>query len=997
MQETGILDFLENRILPIEQRHFAFFLLGALFTTGVGIGLALKQRSNGLIELIHAVPIFFAPILFSKILVDSAAWLLGGAVRASALLLVAHGILFHVWLSAFLLKQFDFPQKVKNLRHLAEADLGLGGKRAPIVTLGILILLRPIATTFTIVFIFFESMVAAPSFLDMGNWSILYALHQYEPFDPFIKARLSALVLALFAAIIFLNHATLWVIEYSLRMAIKNRVAILEKLDTTFNLIIITLDKLTYVSAVAFMVTTVIAASGMLYGMDLSFQTVEVLDILKTFMSDGLKIGIVTCLLVAIYLYSRLEKTGAIVTERLRLILMAGAVMPPVIYGVLGLSLAINKTILTIAGVVTPIIYCTCLLGLLIPIDKISYQAVLFFNVSKSGQPFKNKLRLLKKSNYVLLIPATLLTLYFLWVEDGIQYLLSNNENYLAAKIRGFSKSQLSSGVTIGLILSAIVILMIAFLWLIFNQFRFKKWRGILPKWFTAFVVILVPLVSNGQQIVQRNVVLKSQNQNLDITTNEIVLRVSGQELVSLNFYTESCLVYLDVDSSTTLSIKSLTFTGSRNTVTFKPLNEKKMAGISIQEIKSASSNIPIIKFSDLSFINFAIEGSSRIANVPSKFELILDENSSVGKLTIENARIPNMELHLSDRSTVNLTHVTTNKVKIDLNKKFLQHESSASFFFNDLQFEGDEISTEAILHIGNLNIVDAKMELRSKAERVKNFTLKLSECSFNDVETIESPTAATISIDSLNTTVDLSNIKLESELTVRTGSLHSISLSNIESTKNLLSSLRIHSLDSVKKNVKIGMFDIELPNISICIPNENVSIDPSFKFVNILGALEMSRNIVDGMNNLSKPAVERNSFFLALQTNGRICSDKEGIGKDALYLKKRVDMDDVSPILAFLLDWLTGFGIHPEKALYSFFLYFAATWIVCTVIEARSANARSVPKIASAALMSFSHIALPINPPPNSIARSIISIFRLMLFIQITLLSIYLGQITLQ
>jgi hypothetical protein len=117
--------------------------------------------------LAHLAPLLCAPIILTSVITGEAEHVWGGHARDSAALLAAFGFLFHTGLAWLMLERvLDWPQRVAHWKHvranLHGARVATQGK---LVGVTLVLLGSPALFLLAILFVFNESMVAAPYFM----------------------------------------------------------------------------------------------------------------------------------------------------------------------------------------------------------------------------------------------------------------------------------------------------------------------------------------------------------------------------------------------------------------------------------------------------------------------------------------------------------------------------------------------------------------------------------------------------------------------------------------------------------------------------------------------------------------------------------------------------------------------------------------------------------------------------------------------------------------
>ena len=239
---------------------------------------------------------------------------------------------------------------------------------------------------------------------------------------------------------------------------------------------------------------------------------------------------------------------------------------------------------------------------------------------------------------------------------------------------------------------------------------------------------------------------------------------------------------------------------------------------------------------------------------------------------------------------------------------------------------------------------------------------------------------------DKCQSDVSLQNITVKGKVALQAHTIHHLILSDIAPG----------SPGDSQIEIKGGGFQ-EMRFNQISIGELAISSDDSLsasllavraRDVAVEGTLSVPKDFVQFMGRADMNPIYRNKLFRLLQERGVYAESGKAVDLDALYLRKRGDLESVSRLAAWIVDWLTGFGIKLYRPLCSFLL------ILGVQLAIRLWFYRIEPlwksRLRQTALGRFS------GTDPKGLHFST-SLFDLTYFVQVTMLSIYLSQTTLQ
>lgn len=206
----GLLDYL-TQISYLIRNHFFVFFLGSIITTLIGFSLSnLKnEKYSTQINYIHLIPIFLCPTIISKLFIDSLSSVFGEEIREANLPLFILGIVFHSWLAKFILLEiFDLKKRYRNYIYVKSTIQKLNQNTNILFYQILLSFSRPTLMTFSIIFVFFESMVSPWNFTTKRVSTIIGIMIRAgaDPENSTLKPVIAFVTLAIFIIFILLSY-----------------------------------------------------------------------------------------------------------------------------------------------------------------------------------------------------------------------------------------------------------------------------------------------------------------------------------------------------------------------------------------------------------------------------------------------------------------------------------------------------------------------------------------------------------------------------------------------------------------------------------------------------------------------------------------------------------------------------------------------------------------------------------------------------------------------
>lgn len=189
----------------------------------------------------------------------------------------------------------------------------------------------------------------------------------------------------------------------------------------------------------------------------------------------------------------------------------------------------------------------------------------------------------------------------------------------------------------------------------------------------------------------------------------------------------------------------------------------------------------------------------------------------------------------------------------------------------------------------------------------------------------------------------------------------------------------------------------VELRSMIIRSKNSNLKT-VQISHLKINDSISIPKIILEKMSEPGINPFQRGAFSRLVQQQGRYSDQPGAINLDAIYFRKYADLTVINSSLAFIIDNLTGLGIRLEKPLRLFifvviFFYLFHVW-ACQGSSFIRRLGNGLTLLLAGSFLGVDGLGLVRNRKMYQIIRGLL---RLIFYIQVALLSIYLSQTTLQ
>lgn len=994
-----------------------------------------NRRSVTLLILAHLLPLFMAPVLLVQVTVK---WFESFSMywTQSIWTLAFFGYVFHTFLCYLVLTQiFGWSGRLDRVKRLT---FNLQRRNHARLIIRFMELAPPLFVSFTIMFIFQESMLSAPFFVRCHT---VISLAWEAIGDSVANAGGALIALSILATILLcllISYIIPDVFGQVLLKIICSRKpsraprcveAIPPTPDATRRSVNRLFAAVATISALAnFAIFFLTCFRICLMGRDAPLaKSATVID---TMLSPAIRCGIFAFAFFIIWIVRRRLRT----TSRLTPFPISNglAFIPPSILGTLGLLFVFgNRSKLAVAYVLL-FSYAFVLIRFFAGQSELVSHYVLLHNAKTMSLSFgrRNVVRIVSAVG-AMLWPG-LFAFYFLWIEDGIQVTILGNTPNLAHLVRGLRMSGLDNSVYQGALMCFLLWLGMGVLTFIMTRVRFRvvhiaaPWRVVKA----SMVLLLFFVVSPGHAAAKGP--LDSIHPSRESCFYPQV-RLSGETVVSIggtrcrsvvvNLLTvDNAVGYLQlVAPNANVTVKELRLTRGGAVLHVDGGLRKEVKGLEIDSIVSEGilQETARLQLENIKLVRLAIRGHRNSVlgqqeNGGNGVAIVMGEFAEAADIDIHSLYCPELSLRLAagKDDSVHLDDVTAKAAQImsatpiDEQSTFdLQKEALPSAMLDlHLTLRGTR-EEPAKLTIRDLTITSLRVDIyntgsASRSEvKVENTRIQLD----TDI--------APIRVEGENAGVDayFENIILAGTLSFFTNTSAPDELTvwrlKPEARPLYQAALSISGAHLSRLILK----QIELDDFTMC----SCSMTPNYQLrvsdFAVSDEVSVPREVLrDAFRADSRP-FERARFFQVLQEHGEYCGSTRPIGTDALYFRKKLEMASVHPTLAWLIDCLTGLGVNINKALVTLFLiilvHFMFRVLLFTISEWKthvppeSSFRTKIPRILyEASIGTFASRELRTHDGwLGTWLATLRVVFGGIIFIQITLCSIYLSQTTLR
>jgi hypothetical protein len=998
------------------------FLISALISVCVGLALAeLESHSTSRLPLFlvytHLLPLFIAPVLFCQVLVAVITDHHFPRLSQSSVLMAYLGYLFHVPFAYLVFSRvFCWHQRVNRVRQLTSNLRSAGARRG----LYILELAPPVLFTVVMVFVFQESMVSAPWFVNRVTLVWLVRM--------FVGASTDMVQNSLLVAFVLVSMIFVLIVSYMLPKAVGllllRRAARLKKsgdkhvkessssvrtrrIAPLFMWLLAIFSATTIVVTCALVIVRLLreASHGSLWN-----GTVVV----RTMLSDAVIAGIISlaCFLLLALRGRDVRQTGAFNARDIF------ALLPPALLGTLGLLVTLGPNSRRPVAYGLLLVYAFLLVRFFVNDANLNAHRPLVHNAMRSGFKLSQKALILLASSLGAVLSQALFALYFLWIEDGIQTTILAKSSNLAKLVLGLRLNGIDPSIYVGMLISLVAWALVFGVVMWSTEYRFIIISKHLRK--LALVAALMvsvlahaeakPVFGKGEQSCTYGAMNLSSNAVVNIgrpgcsvialselKVESLVARIlvpATAKTVNINaivLHRPGSMLYIGSDGTGVVSLVSITNVRSDNSTGTFP--EIRFENIRIGRLSIGSG------ISDRSF-------PARLQGESAGVSLTMGDRAEVREVHLHEISSPAIALRMaySRNDSIHIENVMASNIQIaptdgpDLNSKVSDAARPATDIEVSAVLTEQDQKTPA-LSITGLDLLSLRIDISGSANRA------IAELKDVHVQNRAVPSEIRFGGDRVQGSVRLEDVFLTGELDVRAN------------RSAVLDTLLVSGLTAGDRPFKSSDFDVDASGLSRIVLRR-IDVD-NFKACEKTSGTGENYEIADTAiaDDFVVPAsfvnesvdgrlgrFEQSRFFRLLQEHGRYCGSNESIGLSALYLRKKAEIQSAHPFIAWWLDHLTGFGVRIGKAIWFFAIVVIAhfTLRLILLVVGESSQTRSLGTILSLCGKALAGMVLSLgNSPPTGWVAYSLEIMRVvfgwLIFFQVTLCSIYLSQTTLQ
>ena len=1015
-------------------------LMSSVLSLCVGVCLAeLRRRLPHsrkvyFLVFVHFLPLFIPPVLLVAVLTSGLQDVHCVALAQSVILLAGFGYLFHTGIAFALVSYiFNWNDRIDTIRRLS---INLPSRRAISIGIYLSTLWSVLLFSLVALFILQESMLSAPFFTGQQTLvSVVQGLTQDSSIGT--DAQLPALIILIASFIVTLLSAY-WLPklagrEVLLRIASTRDVCPMRLRGQSTNKrgTIAAISVLPTLSSISILVAAVFALTQLLWRAR-GATLLASLRLLNTLRSYSVMSGMVS---VAILLTFVLIAPPARKTNR-RTFDPTGslAFLPPALLGTVGLALTFGPVSLRLIVIACIGGYAYLRMRLFLNPSSLCREHQLFGNARNCGLTPSHFGVIVLASKVGGILPAALFGLYMLWIEDGIQVSMLGHSNNLATAVRGLKLGVLPNNIYAGSLVTFVAWIVLALGCHLFTTYRFKWLHKRLAIRSTVnfavliyLVVLLIPHCGVAQQHSRSTYPLTCQLDDESLRSGDKPsIYVPGCNSVDVKYLVVSSgAVHLYVPSTVTkLRVERLSFQKPQATLYIEGQATEVPLELQIDDIEEAP-NAPKseLRFHQIRFSRLSLTGEMSEPTLPIDDggpSIWFMPGSSAQDIHLHRLASPeiNLAVHAGGNNSIHLESVDTRSIYIhgesdlpaprnhdegeassDLGTgTAVQRPSLSELTFSNVHMSGTEM-VPARLSIEGVALTGGQIDLRGRS-RVQ---MQLTHV------TIEPSATSTIQLEGdgedVRAEVRGEDILLDGTLSIRV-------LSNASINSLIFDSIRASRAPDYSQLLvdgsafnSITLNDLALSKLELCGDmSTGKQLDLSIRNVTIQDDVTVPTAWLRRNWNTQFGPTERSLFLRTLQERGDYCVGHVPIGLDALYFRKKRELAAAHPFVSILVDHLTGFGVDLNRAFTTFIILLCCHFVsrILVLILSLPTENRSkgeVKKLLEQALAGTFTIREhgKHSPRLTALLEAIRLCFSWIIFIQITLCSIYLSQTTLQ
>jgi hypothetical protein len=1011
-----VIAFVASRLTSLDER---------LITSG-SPDHARLERFAFLIKLAHALPLLIAPAVSAGLLV----YFLQDVARVPLSILQTPwtlallGFIQHVFI-AYLLLEHVFRLSTRRLRvrlHLGNLPPEWRMRRA---ALSFQALAPPLIFIFGLMILLQHAMLAAPTFLTTKN-SLIDARTFFERQGPPLIIRLlSALIIAAAVAAVLALMYLVGVALGRLALTITAHPWFAGPTSLTSRFASQPQPNLVTIILSATIQMAVSAAVLYMLGDRLwrdrdQIVFADALHFLRqTLVSPGVRaafiaVGIVWLLSV----WYRSARPVVKHPERLMVISAIIAFTPSSVLASMSLPMLTAKS----QG---PLLWC------LLVSWAAAIAGFMFFHVAaEQPHPELINLRLLRSpytrfcagvllGSFGSLAPSALVVLYILWIEDGLQATIRPQDVTVTSLLYRSTDGRWSATSLLGIVLG----------------FIFWAAALIVTRWLTNRRHRVATWLIDGEVALPRRIGLAVVSLSLVVALPCLGATTSSAS-IPLRYTARGHVISDTLPSSETLRISEMVVDNDSTVELTVPASVRI---ITIEKLRYTSAKLPVIRFAgvkdqfleQLSIRAIQYDSTSREEAVLQLSGLFIDElqitgtvcNGSAGPSTTE----PRISVEMSEGASVrraNLTCLRASSIDVAVTPNPREPDLPASVAIVQVslvsaRIHGVAAPAEAQRKPGGTIEVNATM-IAAPARGAPQLTIESFEWRGGIITLEPAPEEQFVVVNlsrvdragSTNTHLRLSKFprselrweygQLDGDTTIEAHAFQNLVLDHLSPGAGMnVSRLKV-SADSYGG---VALANVEVDQLEI-LAAPKVQSEWTIKTVQGVSVDEkiaIPRDFLESLLKQKLSPLQTRHFVTTLRDYGQYSDDNYAlVGLDAVYRRKIIDLNDISPLAASVLDAFTGLGIRLGKPVITWLLYTLVYLVGSMVLIRRHAVKLPAGRLKAwgaslwrvvVAMLAHGNFAFV----PNRKVRTglIISrnVYRFLFVLQLTVLSIYLGQ----
>lgn len=745
-------------------------------------------------------------------------------------------------------------------------------------------------------------------------------------------------------------------------------------------------------------------------------------SIIETFWAHGIRAGLLgISMVIFINLWRQTHGVSLAETKAISLKFALPAFMPPAILGTIGLIIVFEKSSAWIMCYLMLAFYAASIMYFISYESNLRPHALLRQMGSALRLPFRRRLLIFGSSAFGGIPFSLMLSLYFLWIEDGIQMgiLGEPRPKTLGSLLRFFkrdhaTRDQLREIIMAYLIWACCFIfvgLIIALRYKVIKKILFKM--SLLPP---AILLIGIGIGVFGQGSARSDLpksikIYAGESYELNETIsgeahlNEVSL--NGQGRATINVRPNIKYIY----------INKLKFYGPNIGIEFRNGTNKPWHFIEVLKIEQLEAHdthqewprvMSIdrheVEISDLCIKNLEIRGTYNPYSTPLEGNTLVPVDIKV-RGEIHNVLLSNLFVADVDFNNTSINgggEISFDTLAIAEWAKITSNSKSTPFSFkiDRLIPMSAESTGYAALEISKLDM-GAKISLGGLKTPRGSLRLWISNVNVNskgDREFI-------IKSEKVDLDFLMMDARTRGSLKLFADNLRSVKLFNV---KPFDEGIPVDLIIQANSLTNIDLNRVQADRLELSVLSSDQLKSTRMQAIQVTEQVGVSKNFVKQIASQSSPFMQRRQTTKLLREYGVYSETNQPIKLDALYELKKAELSSISPILCWIVDHTTGLGIRLGNPLLSATIVLVIGVILITFLSAFHKSRRAIHsfwlelKNGKSWLLSFLSIVMPSSCSNHhseipGVAVWLGSLLRGFYYLQITLLLLYMGGTVLE